>query len=868
MAENTEKVKKENPQVGELNDPAKNKSNGKGSDKEIRIVFQEAGVEGLDIHSGFISEAYHSQLYWPTVEPLFSRLRRSMPEVVMVRQAFTSWARRVRLTVELPDEPTDDDKKYQEFVESVFEDVEGGQTKLLDTMVNHTPFMGWALWEAVPGRRNPEWKPPRRMAPNGKVSYPDDWRSEYDDDLIGFRRFGFRSHNSFKEWLEQPEINNVIGMRQMVEGQPDVDLLFKDCLHLTYGDPDNPEGLSPLEAVWRLERIRFGLEVIQGIGFEHAAGHLAVKKEQSGTLSKDAKAKIQAAARAVLTAKEGNYAYWPYGLDGQVMDIPFQAAGSLLDAIKHYSILSLSVFMMQWMALNTLTGTGSYAAMDDSSTMGVATFNAMLDGFAAQIDEQLGKRLWQWNQVAFPNVTKRPKIKITHIEKDVALAEMGAFAVQMSNIMPLAEEDFIAIRERSGFLPTTVPEEDEAKEKQTPFSEKDEDDSKDTEEDRGKDDSKDDSKDEDEKDEDRESKKADMHYGPGPHPSGTSQDVHAPHGSFREARAAESKRRATYNPKEKQPPLPTFKTNEEVWAAKDEIEAERAQLFKKDWERREEWVREQQEKAKGRLQRKYEGHLMWNHPISREEYIENVTGGGDYAVYVDMTWDSIKDSYAEDDIYTLVSNAYDFYDEETGIESAITDISAIDKETIKISGTFQSGSAYVGKFEMLFGSDGQVYNDYTELRYGAQGTGFGTRWMENVEAQLMRGGAESIELLANLDVGGYAWARMGYDFAPYEYRKEEFMNAYKYAWDEWYEEAAENVFKESGTEGFILPYMEPPEVEHAWELAAMEHPYAQYTDYEHRFGQALLLDTSWNAIKYLHPDDEGSQIGEIYYGFK
>jgi len=98
--------------------------------------------------------------------------------------------------------------------------------------------------------------------------------------------------------------------------------------------------------------------------------------------------------------------------------------------------------------------------------MGVFTFNAMLDGFASQYDQQIGKRLYEWNKSAFPNLTKRPKIKFSHIEKNVALGELGAFLSQMNGILPLGEDDMKAIRKRSGFLSQALPETEETPEPQ------------------------------------------------------------------------------------------------------------------------------------------------------------------------------------------------------------------------------------------------------------------------------------------------------------------------------------------------------------------------------------------------------------------
>jgi GNAT superfamily N-acetyltransferase len=46
----------------------------------------------------------------------------------------------------------------------------------------------------------------------------------------------------------------------------------------------------------------------------------------------------------------------------------------------------------------------------------------------------------------------------------------------------------------------------------------------------------------------------------------------------------------------------------------------------------------------------------------------------------------------------------------------------------------------------------------------AQGGGFGARYLAHVEAELRKLGIKKIELYADIDVGGYAWAKMGFDF--------------------------------------------------------------------------------------------------------
>lgn len=444
-------VKKKTPPkktIRELAEPPQKKKD------RIGIRFVEAGKTGIKEWSGFITAAYNAQLQWPTVQPLYSRLRRSMPEIVMIRQAFTSWARNVKPIVELPDEPSDDDKAYQDFLESDFENMEGGFAQFVDTLVNQVPFMGWGWWEAVPSIRDPKWKPPG----------DDNWRSEADDGLIGLRRLAWRDSSTFYGWDMPEPSKRLKGMIQQVVPSPPVTLPLDQSLHMTFGDPVNPEGLTPLESVWRLERMKYGYEVVMGIGSEHAAGHLSVEKTTEGTLSDDDETMIAETAKNLLSAQEGNYAYWPYGLKGSVLDVPFSAAGNILEIVKHYSILVLSVYTMQWIALNTMTSTGAQASQVDSTDSGVFNFNAMMDGFASQYDQQIGKRLFKWNKAEFPGITKRPKIKFSHIDKSLALNDLANFFRTLDGILPLTDDDYKALRQKSGFLPVNVNTLEAAKE--------------------------------------------------------------------------------------------------------------------------------------------------------------------------------------------------------------------------------------------------------------------------------------------------------------------------------------------------------------------------------------------------------------------
>lgn len=423
---------------------------------ETKGNFKELGTPGLESWGGWIRQAYNNSLYWPSVAPLYDRIWRSDPEVAVARLVLESMTSDLDVKFDLDPgikNPTSDDYAAVDFGNEVLNDIHGGISKWLISAMTRVPFYGWGWWEVVPGVRSSEWNPPGQ----------DPWRSHYDDGLIGYRRFSFRNYSSFERWEIDDATSRLEGMYQFDPPNSSILLPLNRSLHCTFGDHDNPEGLASLEALWRLERIKYGFEIIQGIGFEHAAGH--VKFEATKKLSADDKTLIKKAARSVLTAQEGNYMSLPDHITAEVLDVSFESAASLLDAIRYYGILKLAVFGMQWAALGVLSPYGSYSSLKDANTFFLAIFNAMAEGFVDQADQQIGQRLFDYsaNKDAFPNITRRPVMVVNKAEKMVDLAELGDFMTSFATLFPMDDDDVIAIRRKSDFLSESLPEVDTVK---------------------------------------------------------------------------------------------------------------------------------------------------------------------------------------------------------------------------------------------------------------------------------------------------------------------------------------------------------------------------------------------------------------------
>jgi len=414
----------------------------------------ELGTLGLSSFSGIIEEAYISEYTWPQCIPLYDRLWRADPEVAIARLIFDAMSREQNIKFDLHpsvEKPTPADEEAVEFGNQVLEDIEGGIDRWYNKAMSTVPFYGWGWWEVVPGLRKEGWRPPSR----GKM--PDPWRSNYNDELVGYRRLAFRRYASFYDWDLDEETGRLGGWWQHDLPNEPVLLPIDRSLHITFGDSDNPEGLAVFEAMARLERVKFALEVILGVGFERSAGYVEFTSEEQLT---DADiANIRKAARAVMSAQEGNYLAIPGKIKGEIMDVAFQAAGELLNSVRYYGILKLGLLGMQWAALGTLSPYGSYSSMADASAFYLSIYNSISEGFIKQADTQIGERLFDYevNKQAFAGMTRRPVLTVTQAEKMVNLQELAQFVNSIAMYLPLGDDDYLAIRRKSGFLPEVLP---------------------------------------------------------------------------------------------------------------------------------------------------------------------------------------------------------------------------------------------------------------------------------------------------------------------------------------------------------------------------------------------------------------------------
>lgn len=98
-----------------------------------------------------------------------------------------------------------------------------------------------------------------------------------------------------------------------------------------------------------------------------------------------------------------------------------------------------------------------------------------------------------------------------------------------------------------------------------------------------------------------------------------------------------------------------------------------------------------------------------------------------------------------------------------GFRTKVDRIEAFE-DGIYVNGTIFKGRQKVGGFARSISDDGSVHHDLMQLSRSAQGAGFAREFNAHAEDVYRANGITEIELEADIDVGGYAWAKAGYQW--------------------------------------------------------------------------------------------------------
>jgi len=259
--------------------------------KDDGYDFQELGSSGLRRTAGFITDEFINDLQGLRGAKVYREMADNDPVIGAMLYAIERLIIQIDWRVEAfhePDaDPTDEDKKVAEFVESCLYDMSDSWDTTLSNILTFLPY-GYAYCEIVYKRRNgPDQEEPSK-------------RSQFKDGKIGWRKIALRAQETTWEWMLDPK-GGIQGLQQ---SDPSVGPLVpipieKALLFRASSARNNPEGRSILRNAYRAWRFKKTIEEIEAIGMERDLAGMPVIYVPPSMLSSTATS-AEVAARTAL----------------------------------------------------------------------------------------------------------------------------------------------------------------------------------------------------------------------------------------------------------------------------------------------------------------------------------------------------------------------------------------------------------------------------------------------------------------------------------------------------------------------------------------------------------------------------------------
>jgi len=234
-------------------------------------------------------------------------------------------------------------------------------------------------------------------------------------------------------------------------------------------------------------------------------------------------------------------------------------------------------------------------------------------------------------------------------------------------------------------------------------------------------------------------------------------------------------------------------------------------------------------------------------------------------------------------------------------DAADIEVMAIDPDDLNISVQMVLSDPETGKkmgrMDRTFHKEGaRVHHDVFIIEAWARGRGTALAINRQAEENYRKMGFKYVDLQADIDIGKYAWAQQGYNFAD-EYEASSAMhNLIRFRWeqnDSYWDDRIKEVdlawsrqeitdeehqsmlselnglrHSEDPTDEFEKEMVANYDFADAWELAAMDDG-ESYSGMP--LGKAFMISdymSEWAAYKNLDPGSDGARVGEIYYDKK
>lgn len=378
-------------------------------------LYGEFGVTGLKRFGGMVQDDYLPN--WRDLSNLVKIVQEMVDDPIIGATLFAAeMSMRGADWSVVPGGEMPADKKAAEFLESCKEDMSHSWDDHITQALSMLPF-GFSPFEIVYKKRQGPFADPL---------------SNFDDGLIGWRKFGFRSQDSLSpgnEW-DFDKNGGIAAMNQLAAPnyQPRKIPIEKMILYRTTAAKNNPQGKSALRSAYIPWYYAKQFMELEGIAAERMGGGLPVMYLGEGT-SKDSSnstSDYAYAKQVVRDVRNDSQAglvipHRKMGNDGKgiLLELLSPASNNLVDydkAIERYNQQKAQTVLAQFIFLG-LTERGTQALAGELVDFFADAVTGWLTTLAETLNSFAVPRLFRLNAPSFTGISSLPAFDVASVRR-------------------------------------------------------------------------------------------------------------------------------------------------------------------------------------------------------------------------------------------------------------------------------------------------------------------------------------------------------------------------------------------------------------------------------------------------------------------
>jgi len=446
--------------------------------------FVELGVTGLKRTAGYVYEEFLKKLEGTRGIKIYREMSNNDSVIGGLLFAIEQIVMAAKWRIDAGgEEPAD--IEAQEFIEQCFDDMSFPMSELLSEILSMLPY-GWAWFEIVYKIRGGDVDESER-------------KSKFDDNKIGWRKFGIRSQDSLNEWVFG-ETGKIEAMVQCSppDYQRTVIPMEKSLLFRAKRSLNNPEGRSVLRTCYRAWFFKKRIEELEAIGVERDLAGLPLAQPPEGVDINDTnnpqmvalKKQVETLVRQVRRDEQDGLVL-PFGWTFTLLSAAGSRQFSTNDIIKRYDQRIVMSVLSQILLMGT-DKVGSFALGQEHKNILLTAIDGWLNGIADVFNRFAIPKVFKLNNI---KLKKNPQLAFEKLNTpDIAqlsesLSKLGGI---LGFIFPNEKDEkylrsIIGLPPKPEMTPVELAEEEKLRrpQRQEPGNNSDNDDENDNDDDKG-----------------------------------------------------------------------------------------------------------------------------------------------------------------------------------------------------------------------------------------------------------------------------------------------------------------------------------------------------------------------------------------------